>query len=153
MGPSLEVFEALRETARQFGVDKLAGLMNVRRGTLFNKLSLTDNTSHHKPTLADFIQILSHSRDLQPLRALNSLFGCVTYQLPDLSQASDEALLDLVNKVHAEGGDVHREMGEALEDGSVSHDEFKAVDREIHEWISAILELRSRFKGLVIHAA
>ncbi|WP_024303341.1 phage regulatory CII family protein [Pseudogulbenkiania sp. MAI-1] len=153
MNPDIDVFDALRETARQFGVEKLAALMNVRRGTLFNKLSLKPTTAHHKPTLKDFIEILTHSRDLKPLRMLNTFFGCVTYQLPDLSQASDTALLDLVNRVHICGGDVHREIDEALDDGHVSAQDFQEFDVELQEWLAAILELRARFKGMVIHAA
>ncbi|WP_230368841.1 phage regulatory CII family protein [Paludibacterium denitrificans] len=152
MDSSQDVFEELQRAASEFGVPRLAGLMGVHRGTLFNKLSNKDATSHHKPTLADFIQITAHSKNLQPLKALNSLFNCITYQLPDMSNVSDAALLDLVNKIYDEGGNVHRTMSEALEDGIVTPSEYKSFERDVHEWIAAILELRARFKGLVIHA-
>ncbi|EEG08210.1 phage regulatory CII family protein [Pseudogulbenkiania ferrooxidans] len=153
MEQSIDVFEELQQAAHAFGVPKLAGLMKVHKGTLYNKVSLKKPNALHKPTLSDFIQILDYSRNLRPLKALNSLFNCVTYQLPDMSNVSDEALLDLVNQVHVEAGEAHRSMGDALDDGVVTLDEFKTVERDLHDWIAAILELRSRFKGLVIHAA
>ncbi|MEN6082808.1 phage regulatory CII family protein [Chromobacterium piscinae] len=143
-----DVFGALHLSAKAFGITKLAGVMRVSAGVLTNKLAPV--THHHKATLDDFIQVLRITQDLSPLDALCRLFDSARYQLPRLDNVSDSALLDLVNKVHAEGGDVHRCMNEALADGIVTQDEFNEVDCELMEWIAAIVELRNRFGSLVV---
>lgn len=152
MHTAIPVFEEINRVARCFSIPKLASLMNVSKGALWNKFSNSENTRHHKVTLGDFIDVMRLSGDVRPLEVLASHFDCVIYRLPDLSNCSDEALLDLVNKVHAEGGDVHREMSNALADGIVTPEEYAAVHREVDEWLAAILELRARFKGLVVYA-
>jgi len=146
------VFTELQAVALRFGVRRLASRMNTSAGTLYNKLSNTESTRRHKPSLADFIEIVEHSGDIAPLLALNRRLGCAAYPLPDVSACSDEALLDLVNKVQVEAGLVHGEMSAALDDGVVTAGEFAGFDREVSAWIAAILELRARFRGLVVHA-
>ncbi|MCD5326808.1 phage regulatory CII family protein [Chromobacterium piscinae] len=143
-----DVFGALHLSAKSFGITKLANLMRVSAGVLTNKLA--PGAHHHKTTLDDFIQVLHLTRDLSPLDALCRQFDSARYQLPRLDNVSDSALLDLVNKVHAEGGDVHSCMNEALADGIVTQDEFNEFNRETMEWIAAIVELRNRFGSLVV---
>lgn len=147
-----DMHAALQKAAFNYGVDKLAAEMGLSAGTLYNKLSLNPDCRHYTG-LDEFIHILRHSQNLQPLQVLCRLFGGVFYRLPTLDCVSDSALLDIVNRVHAEGGDVHRAMSDALEDGVVTSDEFRNVDHELMDWIAAIIELRGRFRSLVVMPA
>lgn len=147
MKADVDVFEDLRIAAYAYGVPRLAALMGVPVGTLYNKLNLNEST-HHRPTLADFIQIVSHTTATAPMQSLCRLLGGAFYELPDMSHMGDDALLDIINRLHAEAGDVFRALGSALDDGHITVCEERAIDREVDHWLSAILELRARVRAM-----
>lgn len=150
---STDVLAMLHDTAKTYGIPELATKMGIPRGTLWNKLSLTEANIHHKTSLAEFIQIMAITQDITPLISLNALFGCATYPIADLSIASDSALLDLLNRVHIEGGTFHSELHQALQDGVITSDEFKRIESQVFSWLSAIVEMGARIKGMVKDAA
>lgn len=145
-----DVFAALRQAANEVSIKRLALLMGVSEGTLYNKLNPNDSSAHHKPTVNDLIQIVSHSDNKAPIEALAALFGGVFFRLPDLSKTPDEELLTLVNQVGARVGGVHDAMAEALADLVVDPHEFKDFQVEVHLTIAAFLQLKARFKTLVV---
>ncbi|AXF86788.1 hypothetical protein DTO96_102544 [Ephemeroptericola cinctiostellae] len=145
-----DVFAALRSVADDFGVRKLATLMDVAQGTLHNKLNPNDSSAHHKPTVSDLIQIVSHTANTAPIEALAALFGGVFYRLPDMAHCSDDALLALVNNVGAQVGAVHDVMAAAMADLVVTPAEFKLYQEQTHRTIAAFMELKARFKTLVV---
>lgn len=149
MTPSHDVYEELRTHARDFGVEKLAALMGLSIGTLYNKLNLSDATSNHKITLADYIQIITFTQQPSPHYALSTMLGGVFHLLPNMSDQSDEALLDIVNRVHIEGGDVHRELASALATPGINVTQAQRIRTESRQWIAAILELEARVQGMV----
>lgn len=145
-----DVFELVRQAAYAYGVPKLAAKMGCQPGTLYNKLNNDEGCSHHKLTLQDFIQITTITGDTAPLQGLAGLFDCALYCLPDVSDLADDALLDMVNRVHTKGGQAHAAMAAALADGNVSAEEYAAYSAECREWLAAIVTLKRRFKGLVV---
>ena len=147
---SHDVLEVIRTTAYEYGVDKLAAKLAVQKGTLYNKLNNDDGSAHHKITLQDFIQIINITGDYKPLLSLCGLLDHAAYKFPDLSNLGDEALLDIVNTVHIEGGQSHKVLADALADGQVTQDECVAFERQVFMWLSAILALRSRVHGMVV---
>lgn len=148
MSLAMEVHGELQKAAMKFGIEKLAERMGANKGTLTNKLN-PNPISYHKPSLQDFVQVLELTGDLSPLRTLCRGLNGAFFALPDLSRLSDDELLDIVNRVQAEGGDVFRSMARGLADRRVCADDFADFDREWHEWLAAILELRARFRGMV----
>lgn len=150
MNPSPNVYEEVHRAAYGFGVERLAALMGMAPGTLYNKLNQSEATAHHKLTLADYVQILKFTGDPAPHHSLSAMVGQVSHQLPDMSDQSDEALLDIVNRVHIEGGDVHRELAAALAAPVVTADLARRIEREALQWVAAILELRARVNGMVV---
>lgn len=146
------VTEVLREAALSYGVKRLAGQMQASRTVLYNKLNPNPSTPH-KATLADFIRICQLSGATAPMQALAQELGGVFYRLPDMTQMGDDALLDVVNRVHAEGGDVFRGLSVALADGFIDHAELRCWLPEVQEWLAAILELSARVQGMadVVH--
>lgn len=144
----IDPFEAVRATALKFGVEKLAPLMGRAVGTLYNKINLNEST-HHELTLGDFIQINSLTQDFASLEALNYALGHCCFRVPDHSNVSDTALMQLLNKIGAEGGDFYRVLNIALEDKKFSRDDFVRVEREALEFIGAIAETLDRIRGLV----
>lgn len=146
-----DVYEILREVSMSYGVDRLAVHMGTPKGTLYNKLNLNDSSQQHKPTLADFTQIMAVTKNTEPLQALCALFGGVFYELPDLSRFADDALLEIVNRLHVQGGEAHKVMSDALEDGVITVAEAKAFKEACQQWLAAILELRARFVSLTVN--
>lgn len=138
----IDVFEALRRTAHDYGVKQLAALMGMPIAVLYNKLN--QNGEHHKPTLADTVQIMHHTGKRDPLIALCRQFDGAFVPLPDLSHLNDNALLEIVNRIHAEGGHVFQALNDALEKDGISTDESRRIDAEVDDWVAAILELRTR---------
>ena len=145
-----DVYSSLREAVIDFGIDRMASLMNVAVGTLYNKLNLNDSSLHHKPTISDLIQVVYHSRDTAPIAALCAEFGGVFVRLPDLSKTPDEDLLHLINRWGAENGEVHEVMARALSDLTVTPAEVDELRRQVHEAIAALLEVKARFGSFVV---
>ena len=145
-----DVYAAMRTAALDFGIDELAAKMHTAIGTLYNKLNRNDSSAHHKPTVSDLIQILYHTKNTAPLSALCLMFGGVFVRLPDLSKTPDDDLLALINRWGSESGDVHEVMSRALADLVVSQAEFDEVQKQTHEAIAALLEVKARFGSLVV---
>ena len=146
--PIADPFEATRQVALAFGVETLAPLMGRAPGTLYNKLN-NNESSHHQLTLGDFIQVNSFTQDYSPLRALNHALGHCCFRVPDCSSVSDAALMELLNKIGAEGGDFYRVLNIALEDKRFSGVDYAKVKLEAMEFIGAIAEALRRIEGLV----
>lgn len=140
--PAPDVFEAFRDVVRQFGVSEMAQLIGISAGVLYAKINLHDE--HHKPLLSELIQVMKFSSDTTPLVELCRVFNGVFVSLPDLSHLNDNALLEIVTRINAEGGDVFRVLAKSLEKDGINHTEQREIDREIDHVIAAYLELRAR---------
>lgn len=145
-----DVLEITRSVAYAYGVPQLAAKMGMQIGTLYNKLNLDESCHHHKLSLQDLIHIMNITGDIRPLAAMAALFNHAVYCLPEQNGLADEALLDLVNKTQINAGVAHLAMAESLADGSVSPQEFARIARDCHEWLSAIIALKCRFKSMVV---
>lgn len=150
-----DVFEAARAAVygyiyphkpRLQGVPAVASKMGIPVGTLYNKLNLHD---HHKLTVQDLLQIITITGDFAPLIALCHTFALVCFAAPDLSRVSDGALLEIINKIGVEGGQFHAAVGKALADGKISAADYRTVSAEALDYMAAIAEAASRFKGMV----
>ena len=129
------------------GVPALAPRMGTTPGVLWNKLN--PNDVHHRLTLVDFILINELTGRLEALKALNHLHGCVCFPVPNLAQVSDEALLELVNRIGAEGGDFFRAINEALGARRCCPREIARIHKEGMEFIGAIAETMERTRGIL----
>lgn len=145
-----DVFEATRTAAYGYGIPKLAAKMGIQPGTLYNKLNNDEGCAHHKLTLQDLIQIISVTGDTRPLAGLAALFDHALYPLSPLSRMSDDALLDLVNRIQINGGTAAATLSDALADGRVDAGEYAAFAQDCRQWLSAIITLKLRCKDMVV---
>lgn len=151
-----DVFEVAQAIARDYvdrstgreGVQALAGKMGAPAGTLYNKLN-PHESSHHKLTLQDVIQMTAITGDLRLLKALANTLGCVCFPVPNLHNVSDEALLELINSVGAEGGDFYRAVNVALGRKRPEPRDICRIHKEGLEFIGAIAEAMARTEGLL----
>lgn len=143
-----DAHEAFRQVCYQFGVEKLAGMMGVPAGTLYNKCNINE-TSHHKPTLADCILVSHLTGDKRVAHAFAHSVGGVFYQLPDLSRLSTDALLINLAHIQIRNGSFHHEIHDALSsDDLIDRKEFARIEREAHGYLAAILEGLARMKEM-----
>lgn len=151
-----DVLEAARTAAYAFtdpataeeGPAALAAKMGVPAGTLYNKLN-PHESSHHKLTVQDLVQIVGITGDLAILKALCRTFGCICFPVPNLANVSDEALLELVNKIGIEGGDFFKAINGALSRKNCAAKDIAVIHKEGMEYIGAIAEAMERTKGLL----
>lgn len=148
--PITDVFQAFHRVVHDYpeGVEALASRMVVSPGTLYNKANLNES-SHHKPTLGDAVLATLATGDHRILHAFAHTVGEVCFPLPDLSRVSDTALLELVNNIGAEGGDLYRAINEGMAANGYTRREHARVKTEAYEFIAAICEAVARLEGLI----
>jgi hypothetical protein len=146
----MDVQQAFHDVVFDFGVDKLAAMMSMSRGTLYNKCNSNENeNNHNKPTVRDLVLATLLTGDKRIAQAFSRTVGGAHVELPDLSSLSTDTLMLHILKIEHEGGDFYRVLHQSLEkDDSISADEFTAIEKEAHEWIAAILEGLVRMKEM-----
>jgi len=130
------------------GIPKVAELIGTSAGVLYNKLAEGDGTPHHKLTVQDMQLIFLATGRIEHLQAQARGMNCVAFPVPDFSKCSDEALLELLAKVHEEGGSYHHLLRHCLQDGRIDRGELGELNKQVFEWVGAIVEAHARVKGL-----
>lgn len=128
------------------GAVALAQRVGMRPGTLSNKVN-PDIDTHHL-TVDEAVAIQAATGDCRILEAEAQVLGRVAVALGDFATTSDVELLDLYAELHAELGDVAREIGAALKDRRITPAEFQRIDTEMRQAVQAMFELRARLQGL-----
>jgi len=151
----MDVFEAVYRVAHDFmggaakggGAVKLAEKLLRNPGTFLNQVN--PETETHKLHLETAILMQMASGDHRILHAEAGMLGEVCFKVPDLSHVSDDALLELMCKVGAEGGDFYRVTNQALQKSRFTREEMAKVRHEGLEFIAAIAETMARMEGLI----
>ena len=143
-----DVFLAFRELVYAHGVDRLAPLMGLRPGTLYNKADAGDD-SHNQPTLRDVLLSAQATSDMRVLDALNETFGRASYDCATHEADSDEALLELLANLGAESGDFHRALAQGLKARRFTLDQLKHIRGEAFDMVSALMVLVRRLEAYV----
>lgn len=139
--------EAFREVVTSFGVQEMAASLLMVPGTLWNKCD-ADQDSHHKPTLADVVNVTRVSGDHRILESLDRMFDRAGYPL-ERGPVSDEALLELLCDVGSEHGAMHHALKIGLADGRFTVGDLLAVRAEAFDLISSVQRFVQRLEGLV----
>ncbi len=147
-GLSPNVFEAFRRVVYSVGVDKLAPLMGLRAGTLYNKADADDH-SHNQPTLRDLVVVTQISGDLSILDELEAMFGRAAYDCAQHQGVSDEALLDLLTSLGREHGEFHGALSQGLKEQRFTRESLRRIRMEAFDVIGALMTLVNRLEGYV----
>lgn len=129
------------------GIPAVAARIGMQAGVLYNKLSGSEDL-HHKLSVRDMLLIWLVTKEIGHLQALARAMNCACFPLGEYSALSDAALLELACKAHEEGGQFHKVVRTALEDGRIDAVELVAIKREAFEWVGAILALYLRLEAL-----
>lgn len=141
-------FEAFRQLAYSFGVVELAAHMAMKPGTLYNKADADEDT-HHQPTLRDVILATRATGDMRVLDALNESFGRAAFDVSNMADKSDAALLELFVDYGREGGEFCRALGNALAGKQFTAEDYVHIEAEAMDVVAALMTLVHRVKGLV----
>lgn len=156
--PGIDVLEAARRACFEYvdptdskckGVPAVAKKIAMSPGVLYNKLNYASEGLGHALTVPDLVQIIGVTGDMRIVAALCHTFGVVCFPVPDMSQVSDAALLDLLNNIGAQGGDFHRAFSDALKGKRCTAKAVAIVHREGYEYMGAIAETMARMPGLI----
>lgn len=143
-----DVFEAFRQLVYLYGVEKLAPLMGLRPGTLYNKADAGDDT-HNQPTLRDVVMVTQITGDTRVLDALNLTFGRAAYDCTQHEDTSDEDLLTLLADLGRETGEFHGALAAGLRERRFSRQGFNVIHREGMDIVAALMVLLHRMEGYV----
>ncbi len=146
--PPADVQEAFYRVVHDFGAVRLAGMMGTTPGVLYNKAN-SNESSHHKPTLADALVVSNLTGDKRIAFSFAAACGGTFFLLPDVSHVADTDLVEGMCNIGREGGHFHVWLSRALEDNRIHLDEFADIEREALEWIAAIAEMVERVRGLL----
>lgn len=145
----MDVFQAAYRVAHDYpgGAVKLAEKMGINPGTFLNRVN--PEQEEHRLWLANAVQMQVVSGDHRILHAMAATLGEVCFRVPDLSRVSDQALIELLCKVGAEGGDFHRVINLGLHGERFSRAHLAQIRQEGLEFIAAIAETMARMEGLL----
>lgn len=142
-----DVSDAVYRVVHDYGAQRLAALTGTPAGTILNKANPNDS-SHHKPTLADGIIWSLLSQDYRIAHAFAQTLGGVFVPLHEQMQQSDAALLDLILERDEALGEYAKSMKESLADGTITRDEFDDLKRDMYMVVTACLTLLARLEGM-----
>ena len=142
------VFEAFRQLVYAYGPEKLAPLMGLRVGTLYNKAD-ADDESHNQPTLRDVLLASQITGDMRVLDALDETFGRAAYDCAQHLDTSDEDLLKLLTDLGSETGEFHRALSLGLRERRFSVNTLRAIRGEAFDIVSALMVLVHRLEAYV----
>lgn len=138
---------AFREVVRTYGVKEMAAQLLMTEGVLQNKCH-TDEDSHHKPTMADVVNVTRVSGDTRILESLDRMFGRAGYEIVP-GPVDDSALMELLCRIGTEKGAMYAALQKGLHDKRFCLDDYRAVKGEAYDVISAVLDFIQRLEGLV----
>lgn len=147
-GTGGNVFEAFRAAVYAHGVERLAPLMGLRPGTLYNKADAGDET-HAQPTLRDVVHLTQATGDMRVIDALNEMFGRAAFDCTPHADASDEELLHLLADLGAESGQFHHALSEGLRAKRFDTPRLRAIRAEAFDMVAALMTLVQRLEAYV----
>lgn len=116
------------DTVKDNDSARLAPMMGLSQVGLLQRAN-PDNDAH-KLTINHLFQILLHTNDMRPLRALAGEFG---FDLVQREVAPADCLMQATLGAASEAADVTKAAIEALEDGVVTRMEVARLEREAEE--------------------
>jgi hypothetical protein len=145
-----DVQQAFRDVCFEFGVEKLAAMMGMSVGTLYNKCNCNENeNNHNKPSGRELVLVTLLTGDKRIAQAFSRTVGGIHLDLPDLSNLTTDALMLHLVRIEEEGGDFYRALHGALKSNNdITGNEFADIEARGHEWIAAILESLVRMKEM-----
>lgn len=142
---ALSLQEATYCVIHEFGIKRLAGLLDLPPTTLYTK---ADPHQASGLTAAELVRITLLSRDDRLIEAVSREVGGAFYRLPEFSEDSDADLLQMLCTLGAEEGEFCQQLLFFFNDRRISPDEFRRLDKELFDVVSAVAVIRARLRAM-----
>ena len=127
------------------GPKKLAAMVRMNLGTLYNKVNPTVDTHHLTVDEAIALQLAANTTSL--IEAEARALGGVFLRIPlDLACIGDLELLNAWAAWHVDTGETAAAIEQALSDGKLSRDELLKIKKEMFQDFQRELELLQRLE-------
>lgn len=133
-----DLYEALEIAAKVHGLKAVAAAADKAYSTLANELSRQPT---YKLGLSTAMVIISVTRKMAPLKALNRLFGCVPVPVPERPWGSVRDILSGSAEIAMGFAGVAETLAMAMADGMVTGDERTLCRAKIAELLEAVLRV------------
>jgi hypothetical protein len=137
-----QVHRAVHEAVLDAGPKHLAHLMGMSHTSLLNRSNPNDDS--HRLNFEQFLQILVHSKNPEPLQVLANALG---YELVPVNKPEGKTLIEALIHLAAESGDVQRSVHDAITDGHISQHEKAQIHKEIRHVRESLLVLEESVKA------
>ncbi len=147
---------AVDKTARNFknekgerGFTALAESLGQNPRYFSNKVSAGYDDAHLNPN--ELLAVMNQADNYELLHTYARLCRRpqVCVELGEYSDVSDVALLDAWLNLQIDQGQTADAIKKAIAKGDITRKAFNEIDREMHEDITCMFELRARLEGLV----
>lgn len=139
--------QAIHDTADGYGIRELSKLVNVREGTFYNQTNIKQEG--HTINIHTARAMMLATKDYQILDSLAHEVGRVCSPIPDHTDLSDLALLDVILSANKEHGEVSQVINKALDDGQISEQDSRDIEHEIMDAIKVLMGLNDKIKSMV----
>jgi len=136
--PEETVKEALQRWAKghRMSLRRQAELLGIAESTLANSVNPHIDNCHYQ--LRHLVSQTMLLQDFGMMDYLESCLGRVAFGLPGAPECVVDLQGELARTIR-EFGDVVQVSGEALEDGLISRNEVKRIEREVHELVRQVM--------------
>lgn len=145
-----DVCSAARGVGERFGMKRLAALLGISLSSMYGKTDPLDHAS--QLTVWDVMRITMLTRDTRIVEAISRSVGGAHYQLPDLTEVPDDALLNLLMEADIQRGRFSTDLRQAMQDQRINPAELKQLDTDLLDVISVYAELRARLASMATGA-
>lgn len=142
---SLSLEEATYCVIHEFGIKRLAGLLDLPPTTLYTK---ADPHQASGLTACELVRITLLARDDRLIEAVSREVGGAFYRLPERTDDTDADLLQLMCRLGAEEGEFCQALLFHFADRKISQDEFRRLDKELFDIVAAVATIRARLQAI-----
>lgn len=150
LNPIHFINEAIYQAAKKYpgGARGLAKAIGAQAGTFTNKCN--PNVQTHVLNIQELFSIIDVTGDHAIVKEIAQHYGYVCYQIDAVDEAlGDAALLDAWANWEIERGETVTAIKNALDDGSISPDEFALIRKEMFDDFQMELALLKRLESLL----
>lgn len=145
----IKILARIQATVKEYGVKMLADRLDVRPQTLYSDVDPNSiGRRTNKLGLLDWLIMLSETKDLSSLNAVNLLFNRISLPIPaPADEMNDMSWMAFCATIAKESGEAVAELAESILDGKMEDHEMERCEKESLEALEAFAGLYLAIKN------
>ncbi len=145
----IKILAKIQATVKEYGVKMLADRLDVRPQTLYSDVDPNSiGRRTNKLGLLDWLVMLSETKDLSSLNAVNLLFNRISLPIPaPAEEMNDMSWMAFCATIAKESGEAVAELAESILDGKLEDYEMERCEKESLEALEAFAGLYLAIKN------